>query len=217
MATEACGLMRRGTHLWTEPELETLKTHAGVLMPYEIARLISEMGICPRSDYAIRAKARELGIDTFLIDPFWSATAVRRLFRISDHWSFAFVLPAVFIPGGEPGVRSFGEWRVKESAIETFLREQPWAYAPRAMFPRFHRLARLGAAMHARDPWWAADECAAHLGVSSETIRRRMNDGSLPFKQRHFGMRGGVSVQTGVRVVRSSDLIGVVWDRRVAA
>jgi hypothetical protein len=118
------------------------------------------------------------------------------------------MLPTIYVPYGVAGAHcSRGEFRVRESEVERFIREYPWAYDPSAMFPRMHRLARIARSVHQRNPWWTLTESAQVLEINRRVLYRWVKRGLVAHKRRFLAAGGGQG--GGVMVFQASDLRGL--------
>jgi hypothetical protein len=202
---------------WRPEEEDFLRTHAnhpdgarGIAADY--ARAFPGH---KRSIRAIYKRAGQLGI--YVYSDEWTLKQLTALFgghahSISRHWLQTGLLPGRKLPPGRG--TQYGEWRVAETDLETFIRSCLWAFDASLMRPATHRLARLAMDLQRRDPWWPGDIAAPALGLAQSTWCRWCQEGVIPAKRRHVGIVGGVHAAWVMRAADVPAAIEAIQQRR---
>jgi hypothetical protein len=185
------------------------------------ATLSAEFGT-QRTAGAVKMQARKYGIALRPAEPIWSQNMMLRFFCCTTRaLNKAERLGMLEMQRGavtRPGwARGGGEWRIRESAVEAFIRSYPWAYDARCLHPRTHRLAQLARALQVRDPYVTGVEGARLLGLSSKRFMYWSARGLIrPTGGRVLGAVGAPELGTMVFLTSEVHLLGQELVRRRA-
>lgn len=208
---------RKRCDTWSVEEKARLAALAGVVEAPEIARVLSAEFGCRRTVYAVRARARLLGLSLWIEG--YSLRQLADLFGVSRsgiqrHWVAAGLL-RLTRRRGRLGRGGLGAWYVSEPEVETFIRQHPWAYDWRRM-RRGHRLAALAEVAQRADPWLERAEALRALGVGKARFVAAMRGGLIPYRRRHTvrGAAYGAVVVRGRDLAEIADALGPVRQGR---
>jgi transposase-like protein len=195
---------------WLREHDARLRALAGALPVEAIAGTLSaEFGV-PRSVFAVRKRAGQLGASV-LLERSYTCADLARLFGSSARTIRTRLLESGLLRGTR---RRSGEglgvkpphWHVTAADLEAFIRGCPWAYGWRRM-PAGHPLKRLAEVVGRADPWMGRAEVARSLGVSVSSLGAWLSRVVIEERPRLVGE------QSHTLVLRRRDVLAVAEAR----